>query len=241
MKNRSTTAGCLVGALVFALTANAVLAAGQLKATVKKDGERPKRTVVQMDADPNCVKANTGDDGKAKKVGSQEAVVSKDGQVMNAVVYVKDGLGDATFPVPEKQVEIDQQGCMYHPHVLSVQVDQTIIVRNSDDTLHNIHSFAEKQRAFNFAQPQKGMTREVTFKQPEFVKVKCDVHPWMSAYVAVFTHPFHTVTDKDGVGSIADLPPGEYTIGVWHEEFGEKEQKVTIAEGQTAEIEFSYE
>ena len=193
-----------------------------------------------MAADPNCVKGHTGADGTVKKVGSETAVVSKEGQVMNAIVYVKDGLGDKQFPAPTEKKVINQVGCMYDPHVLTVQVGQPVTVLNSDETLHNIHSFAKKQRAFNFAQPQKGMEKDVDFQRDEFVLVKCDVHPWMSAHIGVFTHPFHAVTDKSGEAAIAELPPGDYTIGIWHEEFGEQEQKVTIKEGEEAVLEIAY-
>jgi hypothetical protein len=84
------------------------------------------------------------------------------------------------------------------------------------------------------------MTQEVSFSREEFVHVKCDVHPWMSAFVGVFKHPFHAVTEKDGTASIAKLPAGEYTIGIWHEELGEQEQKITVADGETKELSFEY-
>lgn len=233
MNTRSKCVGTFVAMLLVGAFAGSAFAGGGLKAHVKKDGERCKRTVVKMDADQYCAKAHES------KVGSENCIVSKDGNVMYAVVYVKDGLGDQKFDPPADKAVLDQHGCMYIPHVLSVQVGQTMIVRNSDDTLHNIHSFAEKQRPFNFAQPTKGSEKEVSFTRPEFVKVRCDVHPWMHAIVAVFDNPFHAVTDKEGACEIADLPPGEYTIGMWHEELGELEQKVTIAEGETAEVEFA--
>ena len=187
-----------------------------------------------MDADQYCAKANE------KKVGSEEALVSKEGMVTNVIVYVKEGLGEAEFETPSEQAELNQQGCMYHPHVQSVQTKQPMIVKNSDATLHNIHSFAEKQKAFNFAQPKQGDEKEVSFAREEIVKVKCDVHPWMSAYVGVFAHPFHAVTDKDGNCEVANLPAGEYTVAAWHETFGEVEQKVTVAEGETAAVEFVF-
>ncbi|MCA9251771.1 MAG: hypothetical protein KDA54_11615 [Phycisphaerales bacterium] len=224
-----------LGALALvAMIAQPVLAGGGVKATAKFDGERPKRTVLKMDADQYCAKANE------KKVGSEEAIVSKEGMVKNVIVYVKDGLGDAEFEVPTEKAELNQQGCMYHPHVQALQAKQPMIVKNSDATLHNIHSFAEKQKAFNFAQPKQGDEKEVTFSRPEIVKVKCDVHPWMSAYIGVFDHPFHAVTEKDGTCELADLPPGEYTLAAWHETFGEVEQKVTVADGEAAEVEFVF-
>jgi len=239
MNNRAFVAKLGAVALVVAI-AQPVLAGGGIKATAKYDGERPKRTVLKMDADQYCATANKKDDGSPKKVGSEEAIVNKDGTVRNVIVYVKDGLGDAEFETPTTRAELDQQGCMYHPHVQSLQTKQPMLVRNSDATLHNIHSFAQKQKAFNFAQPKQGDEKEVSFAREEIVKVKCDVHPWMSAYVGVFAHPFHAVTSKKGDCEIADLPAGEYTFVAWHETFGEVEQKVTIADGAAAEVEFVF-
>ncbi len=230
-----------LGAMVLvAAIAQPVLAGGGVKATAKFDGERPRRTVLKMDADQYCATANKKADGSPKKVGSEEAIVSKSGMIKNVIVYVKDGLGDAEFEVPTEKAELDQKGCMYHPHVQAVQAKQPIIVKNSDATLHNIHSFAQKQKAFNFAQPKQGDEKEVSFARPEIVKVKCDVHPWMSAYVGVFDHPFHAVTEKDGTCELSDLPAGEYTLAAWHETFGEVEQKVTVADGAAAEVEFVF-
>jgi plastocyanin len=240
MKRRNDVSVLTATMMLVGLAPIPALAAGTLKATIKKGGDRPKRVVLDMAADANCVKARTNPDGTVEKVGSENAIVTKDGLVRNAIVYVKDGLGDKEFAAPEEKKVIDQKGCMYDPHVMTVQVGQKVTVRNSDSTLHNIHSFAQKQRAFNFAQPQQGMESEVDFQREEFVLVKCDVHPWMSAHIGVFKHPYHAVTDKSGEASVSDLPPGEYTIGVWHEEFGEQEQKVTIEEGKEATIEVTY-
>jgi hypothetical protein len=233
MNNRVSVAKLGAWALVMAI-AQPVLAGGGVKATAKYDGERPKRTVLKMDADQYCAKANE------KKVGSEEAIVNKDGTVRNVIVYVKEGLGEAEFEAPSEKAELNQQGCMYHPHVQSVRTKQPMIVKNSDATLHNIHSFAEKQKAFNFAQPKQGDEKEVSFAREEFVKVKCDVHPWMSAYVGVFAHPFHAVTGKEGNCEVAELPAGEYTVAAWHETFGEVEQKVTVKDGEAAEVEFVF-
>lgn len=221
--------------LPMLLVASTALAGGSVKATVKFGGDkRPKRTVVKMDADAFCKSAHS------KKVGSEDYLIDKDTMaIKNAVVYVKDGLGDATFEVPSDKKTLDQHGCMYNPHVLTIQVGQTLTISNSDSTLHNIHSFPEKQRPFNFAQPKKGDTRDVDFKREEVVKVKCDVHPWMSAYIGVFKHPFHGVTEKDGAVTIENLEPGKYTLAAWHEELGEVTQEVTVEDGKAVEVEFA--
>lgn len=218
--------------LVGVLTSQA-LAGGTVKASATFEGEKPKRTVIKMEADAYCNKANE------KKVGSEDYLI-KDDKIKNVVIYVKDGLGEATFETPTDKKTLDQVGCMYTPHVMTVQTGQTIEIKNSDDTLHNIHSLPKKQREFNFAQPKKGDTKEVDFKRDEIVKIKCDVHPWMSAYVAVFAHPFHAVTDEEGAATIDNLPPGEYTFAAWHEELGEVEQKGTVVEGEALELTFAF-
>jgi plastocyanin len=229
----------LTGLITSFVVPAAAWAGGSLKAVVKLEGKRPQRTVVKMDADPICKEHYKKDGGQYRKVGSENAIVGKTGEVRYAVVYVKDGLGDATYEPPTEPALLDQRGCMYVPHVLTVQVGQPVTIRNSDPTLHNIHSFAEKQKSFNIAQARKGMEETVRFTRPEFVKIKCDVHAWMRCYVGVFTHPFHAVTDKQGTCEIKDLPAGEYTFAVWHEELGETEQKVTIADGKAAEVTFT--
>lgn len=225
----------LVMSVPVMLIAASAHAGGSVKATAKFGGdERPRRTVVKMDADAFCKGAHSG------KIGTEDYVIDKDsGAITNVMVYIKDGLGDATFEPPADKKELDQQGCMYIPHVMTIQVGQTLTIKNNDDTLHNIHSFPEKQRPFNFAQPKKGDTKDEVFKREEIVKVKCDVHPWMSAYIGVFNSPHHGVTDKDGTVTIEDVPAGKYTFAAWHEELGEVTQEVTVEDGKAAEVEFT--
>lgn len=200
--------------------------AGNVSGAVSFTGEAPKRTVVKMDADPKCA-AIHGD----KKVGSEDAIVSKDGKVANVFVYLKEGV-KGKFTPPTTPGEIDQNGCMYSPHVQGVMVDQPFNIKNSDPTLHNIHCLAKVNPEFNFGQPQPG-TKDKVFRKAEApVKFKCDVHPWMSAYVFVMEHPFFGVSGKDGGFTIKDVPDGEYTLAAWHEKFGEQTAKIKVAGGE---------
>ena len=207
---------------------------GRLKATAIFVGkDRPGRKAVPMGADPFCVRANAG-----KRVGTENWIVNSKMQVANVVVYVKEG-ADGEYETPTTAAKLDQNCCVYIPHVQTLMTDQPLTITNSDTTLHNVHSLPTKQRVFNKAQPKKGDTDTITFKRPEFVKVKCDVHPWMSAYLAVFDHPFSAVTNKSGAATI-DLPPGKYTIGAWHEETDElATQAVTVRANETTEINLS--
>ncbi|MCH7993190.1 MAG: hypothetical protein IIB57_01965 [Planctomycetes bacterium] len=234
MNKWSTMVVVLAGAIVLAGSADA-LAGATLKGKVSFDGKRPKRKVLKMDADAFC-KKHHGD----KKVGSETAIVNKDKTVRNVIVYIKEGLsGD--FPVPEDKPVIDQNGCTYKPHVLTCMVKQTVIVRNSDSTLHNIHGLPRKNAEFNFGQPRVKMEKEMTFTKEEIFRVKCDVHPWMAAWIGVFKHPFHDVTDKEGKFEISGMGAGSYTLELWHETFGTMTADFTVAKGQTADLDIEFE
>ncbi len=203
--------------------------AGNVTGTVKFDGERPKRTVIKMDADAKCA-AIHGD----KKVGSEDAIVSKEGMVQNAFVHVKAGV-TGKFDPPATAATIDQKGCQYTPHVQGILVDQKFNIVNSDPTSHNIHSLAKENPEFNVSQPNVGTLEKVMKKVEKPIKFKCDIHPWMSAYVFVMEHPFFGVTDKDGKFTIANLPDGEYTVEVWHETLGTTEAKIKVAGGDVTQ------
>ena len=151
------------------------LAGGTISGTISLDGTAPQRQAVKMSADPACEAANPGG-----RMG--EVFLVKDGKVQNVFVYVKEGLGDQKFDAPAAPAVLDQHGCMYSPRVLGLMVGQELEIRNSDATLHNVHSLAEKSKQFNNAMPMKGMTIKRKFTEPEvMVRFKCDVHPWMGA------------------------------------------------------------
>ncbi len=169
------------------------------------------------------------------------AVIVNDGMLKNVFVYVKEGLGDREFAPPSEPVLFDQSGCMYEPHVFGIQVGQTLKILNSDPFLHNINGQAEENRPFNFGMPNQGDERERTFRVPEvMLRIKCDVHPWMGAWAGVLTHPFFDVSGDDGQFSIEGLPAGDYVVEAWHEEFGTQTQSVTLTDGGTASLIFTF-
>jgi plastocyanin len=148
----------------------------------------------------------------------------------NIMVWVSKGLpAGKKFPVPTAPVVLDQNGCQYKPHVMGIMVGQPYKILNSDGILHNVHTLPAVNRSFNKPMPPTLKEVTTTFDKEEPVfHTKCDVHPWMSAYVAVFTHPFYSVTSTDGKFTISGLDPGTYEITAWHERLGTKTASVTV-------------
>jgi plastocyanin len=208
--------------------------AGTLAGRVLLDGPAPANAQIKMSADPFCIRANQ--DGAAF-----ENFVSENGGLGNVFVYIKDGLGSYWVDVPAEPVKLDQNGCRYTPHVLGVRAGQALEIRNSDDTMHNVHALARVNGDFNFGQPIKGQTNQKTFASPEvMVTFKCDVHSWMNAYVGVVNHPYFAVTASEGGFQLKDVPAGTYTIEAWHEKLGTQTQTVTIGEKESKDISFTF-
>ena len=205
-----------------------------LKGTVKFQGTVPAAKPINMAADPSCAKQH------ASPVMAQEIVADAKGDLQNVIVFVSDGLGDRTFDPPSQPAVIEQKGCMYAPHVLAVRAHQQLELVNSDPTLHNIHPLPANNREWNKAEAP-GTTAEETFAREEIaIPIKCNVHPWMRSYVAVFNHPYFAVTGKDGSFELGNLPPGTYTIKAWHEKLGMASQQVTISGNETKSLEFVF-
>jgi hypothetical protein len=184
--------------------------------------------------DPKCADLNRG-----RQVIQEQALVTRDGSVANVFVRL-----DGTFaptPVPKTPVVIDQRACIYAPRLVGVRVGQPLQIRNDDDLLHNVHSLSTGANSFNVGQPKAGLVYEFTPRAPEvMLKLGCDVHRWMTAYVAVMTHPYFAVTDGSGSYTISNVPPGSYTLKVWHEQFGEQTRTVTVTAGAVATVDVSY-
>ncbi|HVR99081.1 MAG TPA: carboxypeptidase regulatory-like domain-containing protein [Thermoanaerobaculia bacterium] len=207
--------------------------AGGISGTISYAGPDTDAPIA-MNADPVCASLHT------TPVDTNEIAV-KDGKLANVFVYVKSGLEGQTFPAPTEKVELDQQGCMYTPRVQGIQVGQTLAIKNTDATLHNVHALPTANTEFNQAQPQGIPPIEKTFDKPEvLVHVKCDVHPWMAAYLGVVSNPFYAVSGEDGSFSIKDLPPGKYTLEAVHEKLGTQTQEVTVGPSQTATVTFDF-
>ncbi|MGB5296342.1 MAG: carboxypeptidase regulatory-like domain-containing protein [Thermoanaerobaculia bacterium] len=190
---------------------------------------------IGMDADPVCASMHPGE------VHTEKVVTDDNGNLANVFIYVKSGLESKSFPVPATAHVLDQMGCQYQPHISGVQVGQKLVVRNSDPTLHNVHARPSANKEFNQGQPFQGMELEHTFDQAEvMVPFKCDVHPWMSSYMAVLDHPFFGVSDEQGGFGIENLPAGSYVLEAWHEEFGTQTAEVTVVDGEPAQVSFDF-
>jgi len=160
--------------------------------------------------------------------------------LQNVIVYLE----DAPPALPARNlpaVVLDQVNCRYVPHVLAVRAGQTLHVTTSDPTLHNVHGTCSDNGPFNFALVAPGQFKDLTFSQPELFSVRCDVHPWMKAYIHIFSHPFFAMSDKDGAFTIRSVPPGSYTLVAWQEKYGTLRQAVQIDDGKKAEANFAFQ
>ncbi len=205
-----------------------------LKGEVKFEGTAPKPTRIDMSQDPLCAKAHP------TPATTEDIVVGGNSGLENVVVYVSDGLTTHSFQPPQQPAMFEQKGCQYKPHVLAMQASQKLDIVNSDETTHNIHPSPNNNREWNMTQPH-GTPLEQTFTREEIaIPVKCNVHPWMKGYIAVFKHPYFAVTDKSGHFEIKGLPPGNYTITAWQEKLGTQTQKITVAAGEAKSLDFNF-
>jgi len=209
-------------------------APGSLKGIAKFEGATLKPARIDMSSDPNCAKSHS------TPATTEDLVIDANGGLANVIVYVSDGLGDRTFEPPQQPAVIEQKGCQYKPHVIALQTNQKLDVVNDDPTTHNIHPMPNNNREWNKSQPH-GLAIEEAFPREEIaIPVKCNLHPWMRGYIAVFKHPYFVVTDKDGSFDLKGLPAGTYTIKAWHEKLGTQTQKITVGTSETKVVDFVF-
>lgn len=195
------------------------------------EGAAPQTAAISTASDPAC----------GAPVPA-ESIVVDNGGLQNVFVYIKDPLGaQYAFDTPTEPVRLDQKGCRYVPHVVGVRVAQPLEVLNSDNTLHNVHGMPEANREFNRGQPLPGVKDIATFTTPEvLVRFKCDVHPWMLAFVGVVDHPYFAVSGGGGRFELTTIPPGTYTVEAVHEKLGRQTQSVTLGDKDAKEITFTF-
>lgn len=221
-------AGMLSTAGAWAYEGGAVSGGGKIKGTVKFTGTPPAREVLEVNKDKEVCAVGV------KK--SNELVVGADGGIEFAVVSLTNITKGKAFP--EGATVLDQAGCEYLPYIVITPKGSPLDILNSDGILHNIHTYSEKNKPLNRAQPKFKKKLTETFNEVEMVKVTCDVHGWMKGWLAVVDHPYHAITDASGAFELTDVPAGEYEVKVWQEKLGESTQKVTVPAGGEAAVNF---
>jgi plastocyanin len=213
-----------------------VVAASTVTGTVTFSGKPPALKPLAMDADPACAKKHTG------PVANEMLVLGPNSAMANVIVYVSKGLpAGKTWPAPKTPVVLDQKGCQYLPHVQGIMVGQPYRILNSDGILHNVHTLPKINPSFNRPMPATLKETSTTFAKPEPIfQIKCDVHPWMNAYIGVFTHPFFSATGRDGKFTISGLDAGTYEITAWHERLGTQTASVTVSGSDTKAQDFKF-
>ncbi len=209
--------------------------AGSVSGKVIYDGNPIKMAALDMSATPACARMHPAG------VASEQVVVNDNHTLRWSFVWIKSGLPAGRWPVPSEPAVLDQTGCIYKPHVLGLMTGQDLKILNSDTSNHNIHPLARNNPEWNESQPPKGDPKFHSFAREEImIPVKCNVHPWMRTYLGVVSHPFFAVTGTDGAFHIEGLPPGNYTLAVWHEKFGTQEVPVTLGAKQAKTVDFTF-
>ncbi|HEY6304258.1 MAG TPA: carboxypeptidase regulatory-like domain-containing protein [Terriglobales bacterium] len=229
----------LVGVLARVTNQRASAAGeGKISGTVKLDGTAPHMRGIEMSKDPYCSKAHANDPAQMQTV-----VVGKGGGLENVVLYISEGLSATEANAKPSQVPVfDQKNCMYSPHVLAMDVNQDFKVTTSDQTAHNIHPEPNPLTGnipWNQSQPPGAPPIVKSWKTPEMIHVKCNIHPWMSGWFAVVKGPY-AITDENGSYTIQNVPPGNYTVTAWQETYGTQTKKVTVASGAAAPADFTF-
>lgn len=210
-------------------TVVAVEDGGTIRGTVRFLGSVPA---------PRTVEVTEDIDACGETIQIQTLEVGSGKGLANTVVSLTDIGQGVALGASASPRGIDQRGCRFAPHAQLAGVGHVVEIRNGDPVSHNIHTVAFDNRPINRMQPPALEKLEVTFGAPEKVKVKCDIHEWMSAWIIVIDHPYHDITGADGSFVLENVPPGTYTVEVWHEELGSTTRTVTVAAGQDTEVSF---
>jgi len=217
----------IASAIVYARPAG-----GTISGKVTYEGTPAKPKPIDMSKEPSCAKQH------ATPITTETVVTGPNNSLENVVVYVSAGAPDEN--APSQAAKFDQKGCQYIPHVLAFQVNQTLEIANDDQTSHNIHPLPKLNREWNKSQPPGTPAINEKYDKPEFIPVKCNIHPWMHGNFAVLKNSHYAVSKEDGSFSLPSLPPGKYTITAWHESYGEQTQDVTISGSETKTINFVF-
>jgi hypothetical protein len=208
---------------------------GEVTGKISFEGAKPRPQRINMDQDPACM------ENRHSPVFAEDGAVNANGTLPNVFVYVKAGAEKYAFAPSANVAVLDQNGCMYKPHVLGLMAGQILKIVSSDDTTHNIHPMPQNNREWNMSQTPGAAPIEQKFARPEvMIPVKCNQHPWMRAWIGVASNPFYSLTGSDGRFTLKGLPAGEYTIGAWTATFGTQEQKVTLGAKEAKSVDFKF-
>jgi plastocyanin len=219
-------------AILIATLCPALMFGGTISGKVTYTGTPVKQKPIDMSKEPSCAKQHN------PPITTETVVTGPNNALDNVVVYISAGADDAN--APSQAVTFTQKGCQYLPHVLAMQVNQDLKVINDDQTSHNIHPLAKVNREWNKSQPPGSAPIEAKFDQPEFISVKCNIHPWMHGWFVVLKTNHYSITGDGGGFSLPNLPPGKYTVTAWHEDYGTQTQDITISGNETKSVDFSF-
>jgi plastocyanin len=222
-------------ALLFVLClkmASGAQGGGAVGGKVTVEGVTVMAKTINMASEPGCAKMYS------TPPKSEDLVVGAGSALENVVVYISAGAPDES--APSQPVQVVQKGCRFAPHVVAMQTGQPVQMVNEDSTSHNIHPIATNNREWNKAEPPGATPLTESFARPEFISVKCNVHPWMHAYFAVLKTSHYAVTGDNGAFSLNNLPAGKYTITAWHETLGTQTQEITITGNETVPVNFVF-
>lgn len=214
----------------------------------KRSGAIEGNVIFKIDVpQPERIKVTRNADVCGAHQVSEELIVSDENRGLKNVAVLLLGL-EGTSPPKSAAIGLDQKGCAYHPHVQITTAGASLTIENSDPTFHNVHAYHlenefKKPTLFNMAQPagSPAARQTVVLEKTGVVEFNCDVHPWMKAYIVVHENAYFALTDEKGHYAISGIPPGEYTLRIWHEALGELDQPVTIEAGKTLALDFPIE
>jgi len=223
----------VLGVLAASAIAFALPSGGNVSGKVTYEGTPARQKPIDMSKEPSCAAQHP------TPITTETVVTGPGNALENVVVYISAGVPDDSKP-PAQPVSITQKGCQYVPHVVPMVVNQELKVINADQTSHNIHPLAKVNHEWNKSQPPGTPPFTEKFEKPEFIPVKCNIHPWMHSSFAVLKNSHYAVSSGDGGFTLPNLPPGKYTVTAWHEAYGEQTQDVTISGSETKTITFVF-
>jgi plastocyanin len=197
---------------------------GSISGLITYTGKAPARIPIDMSADPACALATTPN--------LTEQYLVDHNHLANVFVYIKAGAPDSTAPATTAPIVLDQKGCRYIPHILALQQGAAVEFRNSDPTMHNIHTMPTQvgNETVDISQTPMGPPQTEKFRSAEtMLPVRCNNHPWMQAFLNIAPNPYFAVSATDGTFTISGLPPGAYTLAAVHEKLGELDIPITVA------------